>query len=82
MSASDPKQTIADAPPQAGIKAPSPCAFPPYASRTRRYPWPSSHIHVDYYGDLVQVDELGRCREFNDDDYSYRRRPRYQGYDY
>ena len=40
------------------------------------------HIHVDYYGDLVQVDELGRCREFNDDDYSYRRPPHYRGYDY
>ena len=41
------------------------------------------HIHVNYYGDLVQVDELGRCREYGgDDDYSYRGRSRYRGYDY
>ena len=41
------------------------------------------HIHVNYYGDLAQVDELGRCREFGeDDDYSYRGRSRYRGYDY
>ena len=41
------------------------------------------HIHVDYYGDLVQVDELGRCREYGgDDDYSYRGRSRYRSYDY
>jgi hypothetical protein len=40
------------------------------------------HIHVNYYGDLVQVDELGRCREYGDEDYSYRRRSRHQGYDY
>ena len=41
------------------------------------------HVHVNYYGDLVQVDELGRCRGYgDDDDYSYRRRSRYQGYDY
>ena len=41
------------------------------------------HIHVNYYGDLVQVDELGRCREYGDDDnYGYRGRSRYRGYDY
>jgi len=39
------------------------------------------HIHVDYYGDLVQVDELGRCRDYGDD-YSYRSRSRYGRYDY
>jgi hypothetical protein len=41
------------------------------------------HIHVDYYGDLVQVDELGRCRDYGDDDYSYGgERSRYRRYDY
>ena len=36
------------------------------------------HIHVNYYGDLVQVDELGRCRGYDDDEYGYRSRyPRY-----
>jgi hypothetical protein len=45
------------------------------------------HIHVDYYGDLVQVDEVGSCREYgyddNGDDYGYRsRRYRYPRYDY
>lgn len=42
------------------------------------------HIHVDYYGDLVQVDEVGACREYDngDDDYGYRnRRYRYPRYD-
>jgi len=44
------------------------------------------HIHVDYYGDLVQVDEVGGCREYDngyDDDDGYRgRRHRYRSYDY
>ena len=39
------------------------------------------HIHVNYYGDLVQVDELGRCRGYDDDEY-YRPRSRYPRYDY
>ena len=42
------------------------------------------HIHVDYYGDLVQVDEVGPCREYDDngDDHGYRnRRYRYPRYD-
>ncbi len=24
------------------------------------------HVHVDYYGDLVQVDEIGPCREYSE----------------
>ena len=43
------------------------------------------HIHVNYYGDLVQVDEVGSCRGYDDygDDYGYRhRRHRYPRYDY
>ena len=32
------------------------------------------HIHVNYYGDLVQVDPIGRC---GDDDYGYYGRRRY-----
>jgi hypothetical protein len=39
------------------------------------------HIHVNYYGDLVQVDELGRCRGYDDDEY-YRPRSRYPRYGY
>jgi hypothetical protein len=35
------------------------------------------HIHVNYYGDLVQVDELGRCHGYDDDEYGYRSRSRY-----
>jgi len=36
------------------------------------------HIHVDYYGDLVQVDPIGNCREA---DYGYYgRRPYYRRY--
>ena len=38
------------------------------------------HIHVNYYGDLAQVDELGRCRDYGDEDYSYRGRSRYPRY--
>ena len=43
------------------------------------------HIHVDYYGDLVQVDEVGSCRGYDDygDDDRYRhRRYRSPRYDY
>jgi hypothetical protein len=40
------------------------------------------HIHVNYYGDLVQVDELGRCHDYGDDEYTYRSRPRYPRYGY
>src|SRR5215471_1018880 len=35
------------------------------------------HIHVDYYGDLVQVDPIGRCDD-NGNGY-YGRRPYYGG---
>ena len=40
------------------------------------------HIHVNYYGDLVQVDELGQCGDYGNGDYGYRRRSRYLGSDY
>jgi len=46
------------------------------------------HIHVDYYGDLVEVEQFGACREYDeydDDDYDYGyrdRRYRYRRYDY
>ena len=40
------------------------------------------HIHVNYYGDLVQVDELGRCGGYDDDDDDYRPRSRYPRYGY
>jgi hypothetical protein len=43
------------------------------------------HIHVDYYGDLVQVDEVGGCRTYgngyDDDNANRNRRYRYRGYD-
>lgn len=40
------------------------------------------HIHVNYYGDLVQVDEVGPCRDYRDDgEYRYRHQ-RYRRYDY
>ena len=40
------------------------------------------HIHVDYYGDLVQVDEIGSCRrDFDGPTYSGRR-PYYDRYRY
>lgn len=37
------------------------------------------HIHVDYYGDLVQVDEFGACSAYDDEgnDYDYGRRYRH-----
>jgi hypothetical protein len=34
------------------------------------------HIHINYYGDLVQVDSVGSC-----DGYGYDRRRYYDGYD-
>jgi hypothetical protein len=33
------------------------------------------HIHVNYYGDLVQVDEIGPCRRSHDEGAYYDRRP-------
>lgn len=51
------------------------------------------HIHINYYGDFEQVDQVGYCggyaRSYDDDDYRPRRRsyyghdddaPRYWGY--
>ena len=38
------------------------------------------HIHMNYFGDLVQVDPVGRCDE--DDDYRYRRQPYSDRYRY
>lgn len=49
------------------------------------------HIHVNYYGDLVLVDEVGPCREYGYGSGYYSSRPysenryrrhRYQRYDY
>jgi hypothetical protein len=40
------------------------------------------HIHVDDYGDLVQVDPIGRCYGGYYSDYGYEGRRRYLGYDY
>ena len=37
------------------------------------------HIHVNYFGDLVQVDEVGPCRRY-DDGLTYSRRPYYDRY--
>jgi len=36
------------------------------------------HIHVNYYGDLVQVDKLGPCRGYRYDDDDYRSGPYYR----
>jgi len=38
------------------------------------------HIHVDYYGDLVEVDEVGACRRYDDGPAYYGRRPYYDRY--
>jgi hypothetical protein len=38
------------------------------------------HIHVDYYGDLVEVDEVGACRRYDDGPTYYGRRPYYDRY--
>jgi hypothetical protein len=35
------------------------------------------HIHVNYYGDLVQVDEVGQCRHSYNEGAYYSRRPYY-----
>jgi hypothetical protein len=35
------------------------------------------HIHVDYYGDLVQVDEAGSCQDYRAR--YYEPRPQYEG---
>lgn len=44
------------------------------------------HIHVDYYGDLVQVDPIGRCgagyRDRYGDEDDYRGRRYYRRYPY
>jgi hypothetical protein len=38
------------------------------------------HIHVNYYGELVEVDEVGPCRRYGDDGTYYGRRPYYGRY--
>lgn len=42
------------------------------------------HIHIDYYGDLVQVDEAGSCQDFgaryDEPRARYESRNRYNGY--
>ena len=56
---------------------------PPYSfvacKRGQRY-----HIHIDYYGDLVQVDEAGACHDYRARYYEprpqYEGRSRYNGY--
>ena len=35
------------------------------------------HIHVNFYGELVEVDEVGSCRRYDDDQTYYGRRPYY-----
>ena len=62
-----------------------------YAIQTQRASEPYSfiackrgqryHIHVDYYGDLVQVDDVGSCETYGDNDGAryYEPRQRYQG---
>ena len=49
---------------------------PPYSfvacKRGQRY-----HIHIDYYGDLVQVDESGACHDYRAR--YYEPRPQYEG---
>ena len=49
---------------------------PPYSfvacKRGQRY-----HVHIDYYGDLVQVDEAGACHDYRARDYEPR--PQYEG---
>ncbi len=51
-------------------------SYPPYSfvacKRGQRY-----HIHIDYYGDLVQVDEAGACHDYRAR--SYEPRPQYEG---
>ena len=38
------------------------------------------HIHVNYYGDFVQVDEVGPCRRYDDGPIYSGRRPYYDRY--
>ena len=38
------------------------------------------HIHVNYYGELVEVDQVGSCRRYDDDQTYYGRRPYYDRY--
>jgi hypothetical protein len=38
------------------------------------------HIHVNYYGELVEVDEVGSCRRYDGDQTYYGRRPYYDRY--
>jgi hypothetical protein len=38
------------------------------------------HIHVNYYGDFVQVDEVGPCRRSYDEEASYGSHPYYDRY--
>ncbi len=40
------------------------------------------HIHVDYYGTLVQVDRLGPCEDYADAPDDYGRRSHYDRYRY
>jgi hypothetical protein len=45
------------------------------------------HIHVNWYGDLEQVDQIGACHAYDGDDYyddyrGGRYRYRYRGYEY
>jgi hypothetical protein len=40
------------------------------------------HIHIDYYGTLVQVDRIGSCREYADRRDYYGRRSYYDRYRY
>jgi peptidoglycan hydrolase-like protein with peptidoglycan-binding domain len=62
-----------------------------YAIQTQRASEPYSfiackrgqrfHIHVDYYGDLIQVDDAGSCENYgyNDGSQYYEPRRRYSG---
>jgi hypothetical protein len=51
-------------------------SYPPYSfvacKRGQRY-----HIHIDYYGDLTQVDEAGACHDYRAR--YYEPRPQYEG---
>ena len=38
------------------------------------------HIHVNYYGELVEVDEVGSCRRYDDDQTYYGHRPYHDRY--
>lgn len=45
--------------------------------RGKRY-----HIHIDYYGTLVQVDRIGSCEDYADAPNYYGRRSHYDRYRY